>query len=124
MIIGALLIGFVAGALTFRSVTKKRIRQIMNTDRPPKYAEHLEKELAPTKEQEAPFDSIMETHRQKIRQIRRGERQKMRHEIDTLMMGLKQISNHEQLERLKKVEERMKQKQFRRKRHEGRHHTN
>ncbi|MBI1307571.1 MAG: hypothetical protein GC181_13295 [Bacteroidetes bacterium] len=108
IVISSLLVGFAAGVFSMQIMTRKRIHDIIEMQRPPKFRDDLKEQLKLTPEQAEKFDNIFKEHIQQVRGIREGEREALKNAMDGLYNDLAKELNEDQVKILRDFEMRMR----------------
>ncbi len=118
-----LILGSVIGFFIAGRITKKRIHQMVEMQRPPMFKHRLEDQLNLSNEQKLVFDETFEEHMGRMRGIDRGIRKHRDAEINRLFSEIEINLNAEQLTTLKNMRQRMgKREKHKRKRGRKRRH--
>ena len=109
-----LTLGAVIGFFTAGRITKKRIHQKVEMQRPPMFKSVLEEKLELTSAQQEQFDIVFKEHMQRMHRLDEDMFTKRKTEIDTLFSELKQGLGTEQIEKLDRFANRFKSRNHRR----------
>ena len=103
-----LTLGVVIGFFTAGRITKKRIHQKVEFQKPPKFKERLEEKLALNAEQQDAFNIVFKEHMDRMHQMNEEMSQERSAEFDKLFKALKTGLTPEQVKKIERFEERMK----------------
>ncbi|MBO6514922.1 MAG: hypothetical protein JJ975_00035 [Bacteroidia bacterium] len=116
-----LILGGVTGFFIAGRITKKRIHEMVEMQRPPGFKSKLEERLKLTPEQKETVEQRFREHVQRMRSIDRGIRDKREAEIDRLFSELEESLTEEQMETLREFRKRMRKRGHRPPHHRRRH---
>lgn len=108
IVVSCLIFGFAAGIITTRIATKKRIHQMMEMQKAPRFMKHLKDELELNESQLEWYDELMQKHMDKVRVLRKAERGKMKAEMDSLFNDLRLELDDAQKLKLEKFEHQLR----------------
>ena len=109
-----LTLGVVIGFFAAGRITKKRIHQKVEFQKPPKFKERLEEKLSLTPEQQVTFNDVFNKHMNRMREMDQTMFQKRRVEFDTLFSELKLGLDEKQVKKVERFENRLKERKHRR----------
>lgn len=103
-----LTLGVVIGFFTAGRITKKRIHQKVEFQKPPIFKKRLEEKLELTSEQQDAFNSVFKQHMGRMREMDKQMHQKRGAEFDSLFTDLKVGLSQDQVKIIERFAERMK----------------
>ena len=107
------MIGFIGGFATHRHLAKERIHDIARMHRPHGLVEQLRKSIRPNEAQIAEIRPIFQEWSKEMQAIRTIYNQEKIAKLDTLIRRVKPLLENEQVERLDKRFQRIKNKSLR-----------
>ena len=102
------LLGGAVGVIGMQQVTRKRIKHIIEMQRPPKIKKHLEQVLELDEAQTARYNAIFKEHIKIVRNIHHNERDSLRIAMDNLFNNLAEELHPHQVTRLREFEDQMR----------------
>ncbi|MCB9262204.1 MAG: hypothetical protein H6607_07500 [Flavobacteriales bacterium] len=110
IIISSLLLGAVIGFFVAGRLTKNRINQMVEHQRPPMFKNRLAEKLNLTEMQQQTFDSVFMEHVQRMKAIDASVRTQRDDEFDKLFGELEKGLDATQIQTLRKFKERREQR--------------
>lgn len=108
-------LGVVIGFFSAGRITKKRIHDKVEMQRPPMFKTRLEEKLALTPAQQESFNNVFKEHMEKMHSMDEEMLIKRKAEFESLFSDLKQGLDSEQIEEINRFEQRFKSRKHRRK---------
>ncbi|MFT5724016.1 MAG: hypothetical protein ACI9JN_001133 [Bacteroidia bacterium] len=108
-----LIIGGAIGFFTAGRITKKRIHNKVEMQKPPKFKQRLEEKLDLTAAQQVKFNSVFMEHMNRMQTINKGMFEKRATEFELLFSDLKVGLDTDQIQKVKKFEKRFKNRKHR-----------
>jgi hypothetical protein len=108
-----LVLGVAIGFFSAGRITKKRIHQKVEMQKPPKFKLRLEEKLDLTKEQQETFNSVFMEHMQRMRSMDKEMFDNRSKEFNNLFNALKNDLDSDQIQVIERFEERFKNRKHR-----------